>query len=457
VDGRPIGGAGLDIDPATDRAEGEDGYGRALESDGDDAAPWEEGPVSEQYGDGHEADDDYDDGFTGDMSASSTDTPTWSEHDDGEADEPSAMATGMDSVFPAGSQVPAMLEDEEYRDEADVTELSGRRDGELEYEDGFESRDATPFDDGLALQATPAAPAAEPLTTVAKREIIEAVTRVVAAEGFATVVADDEYAGRRGDHPARGQYHLGLSFGIGPFNQSAGHLGQLLMLMQQRDDKKFREVFGPHADALLEVTNRPGVPAAQASDSRGPRVQPVGGDDLWSAGWVKRFRESARPDLFGAGQPQQFNGAQNQLAARLFLEPILPFARRLGLRSKRALAVLLELAMRLGAERAMGWALAAVSPIQGPAQRQQALAAVGVSDVAAFQRAHPGVETTGEWGLLTHAALLAELRALGARSPLPIASREGEMMLAMRRRAAAESWEQRFAALESLPATEYPL
>ena len=133
------------------------------------------------------------------------------------------------------------------------------------------------------------------------------------------------------------------------------------------------------------------------------------------------------------------------------------FANWIGLRSMRALAVLVELAVRAGVERAMAWVLAAVSPIQGPAQRQQALAALGVSDVAAFQRAHPGVESTGEWGPLTHAALLDELQRLGPRSPLPLASRETELMSAMRRRAAAESWEPRFAALEALPSAEYAL
>src|SRR5262249_39799381 len=158
------------------------------------------------------------------------------------------------------------------------------------YEDGFESIDAMQFADA---PVAPPAPAAQPLTTTAKREIIEAVAQIVSPDGFATIVTDDEHAKHLSDHPARRPYHHRLSFGIGRWNQ-AKDLGQLPKLMRSRDEQKFREVFGPNADALIEVTNRPGPSAAHAPDGRGPRVQPVGGEDLWSPGWVKRFRDAAR-------------------------------------------------------------------------------------------------------------------------------------------------------------------
>jgi hypothetical protein len=58
--------------------------------------------------------------------------------------------------------------------------------------------------------------------------------------------------------------------------------------------------------------------------------------------------------------------------------------------------------------------------VQSPAQRQQALAALGYAGLREFQAAHAGTETDGAWGPRTHAAMVHALRALGARSPLPI-------------------------------------
>jgi hypothetical protein len=100
--------------------------------------------------------------------------------------------------------------------------------------------------------------------------------------------------------------------------------------------------------------------------------------------------------------------------------------------------------------------LGAISPIQTQAQRQQALAALGHTSVAGFQRAHAGLEGDGEWGPLTHAAVLAGLRALGARSPVPVPQHEQEWHAMLVRRSSGEPWQDRIQRVaDALDATEY--
>jgi len=459
-------------DAEDDRGEGEDGYGRASEAYAA-ANPWDEDPTlayqaESPYGDAQEdgaaygysqsgsdsqeepaegtdgavvhgaawgGDDvDYDDGFGGSeprsLSASAAEPPY-------DYDELSAAA---ESSYPSGASAPATLQDDEdVSDDGNATSSA--------YADGYED-----FASGYAADAVP-------LDVPAQRRLIEAVLSVAGPpDGYATTLADAEFNGQLGEHPARGCYHLGLAFGIGLACQDRGDLGALLRLMQQRDAAMFQQVFGPQAGALLEVTNRSGPGAAESADGRGPRVQPVGGEDLWSPGWLARFKESARADLFGAGKPQLFNGAQNELVVAQFLTPMVPLARLLGLNTQRGLGVLFDRALQMGAKRAVDWVLAAISPVQTLAQRQQALSALGHANLQAFQRSQPGLLVDGVWGPMTHAALLGALRALGPASPLPMPQGSADALAALQRRAAAEPWQARTArVLAALDDTRYAL
>ncbi|KWO12086.1 hypothetical protein [Burkholderia ubonensis] len=417
-------------DANEDRGEREDGYGLALEAF-DDAG--EHAPYEAQAAQADLASADYDDGYGPSAGSLGADADTDGEDigtdpggyahahsasyeaplaspyeaplDEGEL---SASDLAMNSVFPAGTRPPAMLEDDGHRmvDDADAQDALA-----LGYRDGYES-------------APLAEPMLQPLTVSERRRIIDAVAAQTAPgrNPYATVGLDAEFAGHVPGHPAAGRYHVGLSYGNAQFTQDSGNLGRLLREMNRIDGERFAQVFGPRASELLALTQAPGPDAAHSPDGRGARVQPVGGRDLWESPWVERFVDAARPDLFGAGQPQRFNGEQNKLASALFLDPMLPFSRWLDVNTDRGLAMLMFIAQRLGVEPARDWIMRTAGPIQSHAQRQQALASLGYASLPDFQHATAGLEADHQWGPTTHAAMVAALRHLGTRSPLPIPS-----------------------------------
>ena len=96
-------------------------------------------------------------------------------------------------------------------------------------------------------------------------------------------------------------------------------------------------------------------------------------------------------------------------------------------------------------QRAIDWVLAAISPIQTLAHRQQALAAIGYDGLVDFQRSQPGLLADGVWGPITHAALLRALRGLGSAAPLPLPQGTADALAALQRRAAGEPWQARLA------------
>jgi hypothetical protein len=228
------------------------------------------------------------------------------------------------------------------------------------------------------------------------------------------------------------------------FTQDSGGLGRLLQMMRARDPAHFREIFGPDADALVEVTNRAGPSGRTVQPGgRSARVQPVAGTDLWQEPWLSRFR--------AAGAHPPFQAAQNELAVRRHLDPMLDFAAGFGLNTERALAMIVDRSIQMGAGGARRWLTEAIGPIRSDAQRQQALGALGFADVAAFQRS-AGVRADGDFGPLTQAAMVGALRRLGAASPVPIPTRE-QLLDAIVARAEASNafWRQRPRAIRTTP------
>ena len=202
------------------------------------------------------------------------------------------------------------------------------------------------------------------------------------------------------------------------------YLGQLLILMNDRDAAKFAEIFGPDHAELLTVTNRPGPLSRDVPDGRSTRVQPVAGSDLWTEPWLSRFR--------AAGAHLPFRGAPDPAGGRTVPGPGHPVrqrprpghAARVGdhLRPGRP--------PRRGQRDDLGDRVGRVrsSP---PQLRDQALRAVGAESVEAFQRSQPDLLVDDQFGPLTHAALTGMLRALvaaggvsaGAAAELPAADR----------------------------------
>lgn len=456
-----------EMDAETDRAEGEDGYGitasDALESahdTGDEGHLGANDSAAFDAGIHDTADDPYDDGFGPIHETAGSQVAGLADVSDPGAE--SYEASVREDLYQESVEAPAMLEDQDYEEqeyqEPDDVEPGAAASGyaDTDYRDGMESNgpgvsESIPYET-LDYPTPAVAPApARPLTIEARRQIIGHIAPFESgADGYAAINADGEFEGRFPGHPAHGRYHIGLSYGIVQFTQDSGSLGRLLALMRERDATKFLEVFGPRSEDLVRITNQAGPSSRRTSGGRSVRVQPVDGADLWTQRWTTRFREAARTDLFGAGR-QLFNGAQNELASSLYLDPILPFAKSLGLTTERGLAMVLDRSVQMGPAGARRWVIDVVGPVQTAAQRQQALAALGHSSLRSFQSATSGLRADGDWGPSTHAGMVAALRAIGDRSPLPIPG-PAEMLQAMVRRAAGRPWERRTKILfDSLP------
>lgn len=375
------------------------------------------------------ASDEYDDGYDEPIAAQSfadAATPSSPYAED-------AYVSAQSSVYPAGAQAPDMLEDEDEGERYDAPAAGAAAD-----DDGIALAAAYGDDDDddpeyqpLSAPAT-AAPAA-PLTEQDQRRIIEAVAQLYSGpQRFAAMAANP---GRT----ARG-CPVGLAWGHLLFTQESGDLGELLKTMNARDHAAFMNTFGAQWNDLLAVACNT-TPGANGCSSR---VQPVASANLWDEPWRARFHAAAALP--------QFQAAQNETAATLYLQPLLPFASGLGLRHARSLAILLDRRVEMGAEAALQWLAGAASPLQTLAQRQQALAELGVADVSAFQGAN-NLQPTGTWDPLTHAAAVKALRARG-RSPVPLPD-DAEVVNLLVRRAQGTAWQQRTQSLATLPDVVY--
>ena len=369
----------------------------------------------------------YDDGYDDEYGAFEDEEPPAVEAEDYD-DEPEAEAQDWDyedgyeqeagwaeaeeSAFPEGAAEPATLSGEEdYDDELGAEPYEDEEQPAAEPYEDEEPPAAEPYEDedvydesyeqvyanananGSAAVAAPApppaAPAAAPLGIPATIAMLVKLGRqFVAPEGYKAASLDAQ----------------GLRVGFVGFR---GRLvPKLLGLMRKRDAAAYRATLGTDAETL------------PATEDTVMRLRAAGGYTL-------------------------FQAAQNELAARAFVNPMLSFASGFGLDSERALAMVVDRALELGPREARTWIARAVSPIQTDAQRQQALGALGLPGVPEFQRA-AGIKRDGDFGPRTQAAMVAALRRLGPGSPIPIPTRE-QMMDAIVARADAEAapWRQR--------------
>jgi len=132
-------------------------------------------------------------------------------------------------------------------------------------------------------------------------------------------------------------WHVGISFGAWQFTQDGGSLGRVLTRFHELDPGAFRSVFGSHWRALLDTVTRRGRTRVRG---RSPRVQPVGGADLWKAPWHARFR--------AAGKIEACRQAQREVVAGSYLDPMIAVARSYGLDTQSAVAVLFDIAIQFG-------------------------------------------------------------------------------------------------------------
>ena len=271
-------------------------------------------------------------------------------------------------------------------------------------------------EDELPPGAATRALAALPLEIADKVRIVRVIAQAESgADGYSAINPDNEY--NDPNHPAYRKYHIGLSWGLIQFTQRSGSLGRVLSKIKEREDRigaslpaeqRFAQLFGPHADELLRVTN--------AATEEG-RVAAVGGANLWEPVWTARFR--------AAGRVPHVQYAQNEVALTDYFDPNLRVASWLGLDTPRALAMLVDRCIHMGNGGGISWIMRSCGPIQTQADRDNALRALGHADLRAFQSAFgQGLSVDGRWGPRTHAALTCALRNLGSRSPIAIPTRD---------------------------------
>lgn len=309
-----------------------------------------------------------------------------------------------------------------------------------EYDElGAGSRASAPSAPAPVIAGSPAdwRPASPMLTPAQKRDVVEAFVGPD-RELYAAVNPDGEYAGRAGtDHPAYQRHHLGLSFGLGGFSQDSGELGQLLTLLRGRNADLFAEFFGPASGELLAVTSRPGPLSRDVEGGRSVRVQPVDGVDLWEEPWLSLFA--------AAGAARVCQSAQIELAAGLYLDPVVRFAADLGLATERGLAMIFDRVAHRGVTGGLAWVIETVGPLQTPVLLQAALTGLGFEDVESFQRSQPDLLVDQQFGPLTHAALAGAIRGrpdLVPGSPVPVLSYR-QMVDTLARRATGQPWGDR--------------
>lgn len=267
-----------------------------------------------------------------------------------------------------------------------------------------------------------------PLTQADSIRFIENTAVHESGGNFGACNRDGEFEGRFNrpgkEHPAFGRYHIGLSYGIVQFTQDSGALGTLLRRMESRDADHFRATFGDAWQELLDVTTA-GGPRSKHQRPRGPRVQPVDGEDLWEDSWVDRFRE--------AGDHRPFQEAQLELAAELYLDPMLPFCNWLGLTTDRALATVFDRAIQLGRGGARRWIMDVVGPIEDgdDDSLEFALDSYGFENLRELQAAVPGMEVDGAWGPNTHAGVCWIERQRSDDDPFVLMVPDTDMMLDM--------------------------
>lgn len=259
---------------------------------------------------------------------------------------------------------------------------------------------------------TPPAPAASVPANAGHEALVEAVITHGAGNRYEALNLDGAFRGRFGhSHPYYQRAHEGLRFGPHQVSQDSGELGELLSLMQQADPAGFTTHFGPQAQALIDTTNATGPSSIETEGGRSARVQPVEGKDLWDEHWAERFRKAAAHPPFQAAMRAHI------IARRL--EPMVPAAEALGLSDALGRAMVLALAIHLGVQPAIATLQSAINPFDTPAKLSAALQAVGHSELGSY-RAVKGLPTAEGMDTATHFALVADLRALGAESPVQV-------------------------------------
>lgn len=188
----------------------------------------------------------------------------------------------------------------------------------------------------------------------ALKKVFDVTVEKESGGNYAAMNRNGEYRGKFDDHweqnyghphPASGETHIGLSFGVFQFTQDSGSLGELLQKAAKKNKQKFKAIFGPTWQKLLDTLTAEGPSGMELEKSRGPRVQPVPvagypPTDIWKDPWVDRFRNF--------GYDPEFQKVQREYVVEEYLEPIIPFLKQHGLQSERMVAAAFSASIHRG-------------------------------------------------------------------------------------------------------------
>lgn len=120
----------------------------------------------------------------------------------------------------------------------------------------------------------------------------------------------------------------GLSFGIIQWAQRPGTLGKLLAKMYAADPLLFESIFGPNSQELLRKT-------------RDRDMSPIEGSVIWQEPWISRFKD--------AGKHPKFQEVQRREALEgEYMRAAIAVARKLGVKTERAIALFFDTAVQQG-------------------------------------------------------------------------------------------------------------
>jgi len=161
-----------------------------------------------------------------------------------------------------------------------------------------------------------------------RRRIAQAFKMVGGSDWVERIVARTSAHEGGYDSLNRNSDGAGLSFGIIQWAQRPGTLGKILAKMYASDPVLFSAIFGSDSQELLRAT--------QVRE-----MGPIGGVVLWQEPWISRFKE--------AGKHPKFQEVQRREALEgEYMQAAVTVAKRLGVKTERAVALFFDTAVQQG-------------------------------------------------------------------------------------------------------------
>lgn len=133
---------------------------------------------------------------------------------------------------------------------------------------------------------------------------------------------------------------IGLSHGPIQTTQDGGALGKVMRYWFEDEPDRLNDIFDGQAFEVVTMLTHEGRSGFRQSILRGPRVQPVGGHDLWSSHWM--------PCWNAAADELAYQRAQRRVMREDYMAPAIKICKDYGHASQGTLAVAFDCAVQYG-------------------------------------------------------------------------------------------------------------